>query len=154
MEIRYIWFYTSGPDEFYIPTPKFIYIIIHSGWSLAWIFMKERVKVSVLLPKKKGKMKYLIYQESIFEVLIKILNEYTTFLQIKFGIFITLQKVWTQIRLDKMSALRWIHTVWHWCPYGVYWTIIFEEGSLKKTPAIKKHAKLPSMQRVEIDLYF
>ena len=23
---------------------KFIYIIIHSGWSLAWIFMKERVK--------------------------------------------------------------------------------------------------------------
>ena len=73
--------------------------------------MKERVKVSVLLPKKKGKMKYLIYQESIFEVLIKILNEYTTFLQIKFGIFITLQKVWTQIRLDKMSALRWIHTV-------------------------------------------
>ena len=29
---------------FYAPTLKFIYIIIHSGWSLAWIFMKERVK--------------------------------------------------------------------------------------------------------------
>ena len=28
----------------YVPTWKFIYIIIHSGWSLAWIFMKERVK--------------------------------------------------------------------------------------------------------------
>ena len=30
----------------YIPTWKFIYIIICSGWSLAWIFMKERVKQS------------------------------------------------------------------------------------------------------------
>ena len=29
---------------FYVQTWKFIYIIIHSGWSLAWIFMKERVK--------------------------------------------------------------------------------------------------------------
>ena len=29
---------------FHVQTWKFIYIIIHSGWSLAWIFMKERVK--------------------------------------------------------------------------------------------------------------
>ena len=28
---------------FYVQTLKFIYIIIHSGWSLAWIFMKHRV---------------------------------------------------------------------------------------------------------------
>ena len=26
---------------FYVPTWKFIYIIIHTGWSLAWIIMKE-----------------------------------------------------------------------------------------------------------------
>ena len=26
---------------FYVPKWKFTYIIIHSGWSLAWIFMKE-----------------------------------------------------------------------------------------------------------------
>ena len=30
---------------FYVQTWKFIYIIIHNGWSLAWIFMKERVKL-------------------------------------------------------------------------------------------------------------
>ena len=29
---------------FYVQMWKFIYIIIHSGWSLVWIFMKERVK--------------------------------------------------------------------------------------------------------------
>ena len=29
---------------FYAPTWKFICIIIHSGWSQAWIFMKEWVK--------------------------------------------------------------------------------------------------------------
>ena len=29
---------------FYLTTWKFIYIIIQSGWSLAWIFMKERVR--------------------------------------------------------------------------------------------------------------
>ena len=28
----------------YVPTSKFIYIVIHSGWSLAWIFIMERVK--------------------------------------------------------------------------------------------------------------
>ena len=28
---------------FFVPTCKFTYLIIHSGWSLAWIFMKERV---------------------------------------------------------------------------------------------------------------
>ena len=28
---------------FYVQIWKFIYIIIHSGWGLAWIFMKERV---------------------------------------------------------------------------------------------------------------
>ena len=27
-----------------VPTWKFIYTIIHSGWTLAWIFMKEWVK--------------------------------------------------------------------------------------------------------------
>ena len=29
---------------FYVQIWKFIYITIHNGWSLAWIFMKERVK--------------------------------------------------------------------------------------------------------------
>ena len=29
---------------FYVPTWKFIYIVMNNGWSLAWIFMKERVK--------------------------------------------------------------------------------------------------------------
>ena len=29
---------------FYVHTWNIIYIIIHSGWSLAWIFMKEMVK--------------------------------------------------------------------------------------------------------------
>ena len=33
---------------FYVQTWKFIYIISHSGWSLAWIFMKERVKGTVI----------------------------------------------------------------------------------------------------------
>ena len=28
---------------FYVQTWKLIYVIIHSGWSLAWIFMKEKV---------------------------------------------------------------------------------------------------------------
>ena len=28
-----------------VPTWKFIYINIHSGWSLAWIFMKQRVNL-------------------------------------------------------------------------------------------------------------
>ena len=27
-------------------SPGFFYVIIHSGWSLAWIFMKERVRYS------------------------------------------------------------------------------------------------------------
>ena len=31
----------------YVPTQKFINIIINSGWSLAWIFMKERVDTNV-----------------------------------------------------------------------------------------------------------
>ena len=42
-----MWSYTSVPDKqflFCVQTWKFIYIIIHTGWNLAWIFMKERVK--------------------------------------------------------------------------------------------------------------
>ena len=31
---------------FYVQMWKFIYIIIYSGWSLAWIFMKERVNMA------------------------------------------------------------------------------------------------------------
>ena len=47
--LKYDITYTIGPDRwqvislFYVPTWKFIYIIIHSRWSLALIFMKERV---------------------------------------------------------------------------------------------------------------
>ena len=41
--IWYTWSYTCGP-LFYVATGKFIYIIIHCGWSLAWIFIKERVE--------------------------------------------------------------------------------------------------------------
>ena len=34
---------------FALVVPKFIYVIIHSGWSLAWIFIKERVKIFVVV---------------------------------------------------------------------------------------------------------
>ena len=39
---------------------KFIYIITHSGWNLAWIFMKERVK-STKMTLKPSDILYPIY---------------------------------------------------------------------------------------------
>ena len=49
----------------YVPIWKFIHTIIHSGWSLAWIFMKERVK-----PNLNGTL-YLInwlFERCLYEV--------------------------------------------------------------------------------------
>ena len=50
-----IWSYISGPEKyfslFYVSAWKFIYRIIHSGWSQAWIFMMERVKMTCLRVK-------------------------------------------------------------------------------------------------------
>ena len=40
---------------FYVPAWKLIYIIIHNEWSLAWIFMKEKVNLlSSLVLLKNG----------------------------------------------------------------------------------------------------
>ena len=41
-------------SNFYVQAWKFIYIIIQSGWSLAWIFIKERVKWVKLLFSNSG----------------------------------------------------------------------------------------------------
>ena len=43
----------SYPYLFYVQTRKFTYIIIHSGWSLAWIFTKQRVKYFLKVLNKK-----------------------------------------------------------------------------------------------------
>ena len=42
MEILHKWTW-KVISLFYVPTWKFIHIIIHSGWGLAWLCMKERV---------------------------------------------------------------------------------------------------------------
>ena len=62
---------------FYKPTWKFIYIIIHSGWSLLWIFMKEMVNEQRLYFATKscgGPHTSNIYKPYCFQLYISILK--------------------------------------------------------------------------------
>ena len=57
-----------------------------------------------------------------------------------------LQTVWTQIRPDKMLGLTWIQGVWH--SDGIPKIFFWKSWFWKKWADDKKHAKLPSKQRV------
>ena len=59
-----------------------------------------------------------------------------------------LQTVWTQIRPDKTSGLIWIKTVWH--ADGIPEQIFEEVDFDKNQQAPKKHAKLPSGQKLTL----
>ena len=52
-----------------------------------------------------------------------------------------------QIRPDKMSGLIWIQTVWH--SYGIPERFFLKKLMFKKIQMTKKHAKVPSTQRVK-----
>ena len=65
----------------------------------------------------------------------------------------TSETVWTQIRPDKMLGLIWLQTVWHFdgIPERLFEKVYLKKKNLQIT---KKHAKLPSMQRVKCFLFF